>query len=307
MLKLAKCEIVGETSNEFFDSYVLSESSLFVYPTKLLIKTCGTTALLRIIQFLLEIAENQNLEKSFVCYSRKNFVFPDVQPSPHTSFEEEVSYLNKFFDGNGYVLGPLKSDHWYMYLADYQNSEFTLKQKPEITLEILMHDISPSVAKQFYKSKNFVSSKKVTKDAGIDKLLPGTTIDDFQFDPCGYSMNGLLGDALSTIHITPEPHCSYISYETNISKKDLLSLGKTYNDLIFDVIKCFEPGRFQITLFADDHALDETNSFTELNFNSLKEFKATSTTFYEFEGGYNLTLATFNRREFKKNLDIIIT
>lgn len=30
--------------------------------------------------------------------------------------------------------------------------------------------------------------------SGIYDLLPGTIIDDWLFDPCGYSMNGLLPD-----------------------------------------------------------------------------------------------------------------
>jgi len=27
--------------------------------------------------------------------------------------------------------------------------------------------------------------------AGIDKIIPNMTIDDFLFEPCGYSMNGI--------------------------------------------------------------------------------------------------------------------
>lgn len=32
------------------------------------------------------------------------------------------------------------------------------------------------------------------QESGIDKILPGMVIDDFLFDPCGYSMNGVAKD-----------------------------------------------------------------------------------------------------------------
>lgn len=38
-------------------------------------------------------------------------------------------------------------------------------------------------------------------------------IDDYVFEPCGYSMNGQQGGVFSTIHITPEDGFSYASFE----------------------------------------------------------------------------------------------
>ena len=47
-----------------------------------------------------------------------------------------------------------------------------------------------------------------------------------------------------TIHITPEPECSYVSFESNIPQR-------SYRDVILRVLQCFKPGKFILTVFAN--------------------------------------------------------
>lgn len=68
-------------------------------------------------------------------------------------------------------------------------------------------------AAQFARDSNFISARHTTIDTGIADLLPAADIDEYVFEPCGYSMNGLQGGAFSTIHVTPEAACSYASVE----------------------------------------------------------------------------------------------
>jgi S-adenosylmethionine decarboxylase len=92
ILTLVNCKILSRASNDYFDCYVLSESSLFVYPFKVILKTCGTTSLLRCLERLLETAKEfvPDTEVEFAYFARRNFLYPHRQHPPHTSFDEEV-------------------------------------------------------------------------------------------------------------------------------------------------------------------------------------------------------------------------
>ena len=117
VLDAAKCSILASTRGDHLDAYVLSESSLFVYPLCATIKTCGTTTLLCALPLLLEFAKELGLRVKRVLYSRKNLTYPDEQRAPHTSPKEEASFLDTFFKGEAFVLGPVTGDHMFVYVA----------------------------------------------------------------------------------------------------------------------------------------------------------------------------------------------
>lgn len=50
-----------------------------------------------------------------------------------------------------------------------------------------------------------------------------------------------------TIHITPEPEFSYVSFETNLSQT-------SYDELVRKVVEVFKPGKFVTTLFVNQVA-----------------------------------------------------
>jgi len=271
----ARCTILSSVSNQFLDAYVLSESSLFVYPYMMVLKTCGTTTLLRCVSTVIELAKKIGLELDWVGYSRKNFSFPGDQCHPHQSFNQEISYLgshrslSKKLNGNGYTLGPVTGDHWFVYVADQTLRSANLLYTDRV-LNIMMFDIDESVAKLFYYDQycrenedSDDATRRIsfaqTKAAGIDSLCPGALLDSRAFQPCGYSMNAILFHSYYTMHITPEDGSSYASFETNQKMEN-------YTSLVANVVRTFKPKRFVMTLMADEDGLGQikTNPFTAL-------------------------------------------
>ena len=135
MLDLVNCKVLSIVESEQVDAYLLSESSMFVFPHKIILKTCGTTTLLSGLPRMLEIAALvagfphavANLVKGTATaampyrefYSRKNFMFPDRQRGPHRSWRDEVKSLDRLFlGGSAYMIGKMNGEHWYLYLTE---------------------------------------------------------------------------------------------------------------------------------------------------------------------------------------------
>ncbi|XP_028775445.1 S-adenosylmethionine decarboxylase proenzyme-like [Neltuma alba] len=257
ILEPACCTIVSQLSNDELDSYVLSESSLFVYPLKIILKTCGTTKLLLSIEPILKLAESLSLSVSNVRYSRGSFIFPNCQPSPHRSFCEEIAVMNEHFgdlNSKAYVMGHpnVPNRNWHIYWAckDTANStplignQTTTTTTTEITLEMCMTGLNREKASVFFKKQGDGSVGEMTKKSGISGIIPGHVICDHEFDPCGYSMNGIEGAAYSTVHVTPEDGYSYASYEAMGLNAESTGLGSLVNK----VVKCFEPKEVSVAV-----------------------------------------------------------
>ncbi|EDV25145.1 uncharacterized protein TRIADDRAFT_56768 [Trichoplax adhaerens] len=218
LLTYANCSILSEVSSNDITAYLLSESSLFVSSNRFILKTCGVTTLLNALAPLLKLAKEKCnfdiVENAF--YSRRKFQQPHLQKGPHNSFDTEVTTLENFFEnGAAYALGRLNGDTC----------------------------LDPSVMAKFTIGEQ--SGEEIAKEMGIADLVPGATIDAKLFDPCGYSINGVVNNFYFTIHVTPQHCCSYVSFETNYPQS-------SYRHMIETVINIFKPGSFVMTLFANE-------------------------------------------------------
>jgi len=254
----AECTIVSSLSNDEVDSYVLSESSLFIYSDKIIIKTCGTTKLLLSIPPILKSSGELSLSVKSVRYTRGSFIFPGAQVFPHRSFTEEVMVLDTHFGNlgmgsNAFVMGGIDKDQkWHVYTASAEEAAEPATPAGQVyTLEMCMTGLSKRNASVFFKSESS-SAAVMTEDSGIRNILTESQICDFDFDPCGYSMNAIEGDAISTIHVTPEDGFSYASFEA--AGYDFKSMDLTA--LIERVLACFQPSEFSVALHSNNDLKD---------------------------------------------------
>lgn len=288
MLNEVKCTIISATSNRFLDSYVLSESSLFVYPYKIVLKTCGRTTLLHCLGKLKEMAEDCGTAIEFLLFSRRNFNFPEKQHFPHSNFNNEVAYLQKFFSGSATILGPVLTggDHHYLYVTGTkpeQNADYSNR----VSFEMLMSELSPEAMKNFYRNSSFVDAKTTTKTTGLATVLPDMEIDEVMFNPCGYSLNAISSaeDSYFTVHVTPEPHCSFVSFETNSS-----CCTEDQYRLVEKVAAIFKPGRFSLLLSSPDGSPLPSPP-------EIAGFEKRYKTLYDFEGGYAVSMCNYVIKE----------
>jgi S-adenosylmethionine decarboxylase len=197
MLQVVQCKILSVLNNEHADAYLLSESSMFVYSNRLILKTCGTTTLLNSLPLIIKIAADIGLcTVDHLFYSRKSFLFPDLQEFPHGQWSDEVGYLDAIFlphlyDTSAYVLGKTNHDHWFLYKssrADLDSDGNSLDTAASIeaeandfTLEILMTELNQDAMKCFWRNESELQQAKLPQN---ENALKHTFLDPKRLYVC---------------------------------------------------------------------------------------------------------------------------
>ncbi len=232
----AGATILSRISNDHVDAYLLSESSLFVFDRKAIMITCGRTHLVEAVGHLFNFISLEQVETFY--YERKNEVFPRYQPS---DFIEDCHVLSQWMKGRGFRFGELDDHYIYLWHFDRADKE---SLSEETTLEILMHGLQGEAREAFDHSDR---SRKI-KSLGIsERLFSGFEVDDYIFEPRGYSVNAISGSCYGTLHVSPEEFHSYASFETN----DPLKIN-TLPEFVKEVVDLFQPRAFDVVLFSKE-------------------------------------------------------
>lgn len=319
LLKIVNCEILSKISATSLDAYLLSESSLFVYTNKFILKTCGTTTTLLCLDQL-KLLINKYIDSSFtsfddifrVFYSHRSFLFPERQNPIHQNWDNELNHLNNYFNvqtAKTYILNDqLKfNENWHLYING-NNTQISSTPSNDITIEILMSDLNVETSQNFQlsasspidpKDKNFnhLLGDYMMDKTNLNKLIKNTSAtkhDAFAFTPCGYSSNSILlndekekEENYYTIHITPEVGWSYASFETNYIPSSNDEMLQIFNN----VVKSLNPGRFTVVVCYDDGNFDSTLPAT------LDTYALNTTTTIQTDFGYHLVHGVYTQNK----------
>jgi S-adenosylmethionine decarboxylase len=247
IVEKSRAKILSAVSNESMDAYLLSESSLFVTDTWLTMITCGRTDLVSAVEQMCADFGVENF--SYLVYERKNAHFQEYQPS---NFFDDARRLNGLMPGKSLRFGDADDHHVFLFHLDrpYEPSS------DDLTLEILMHGIDPQAGKIFMsgpqRRKEFIKEK-----SGVWSLIPGFQVDDYLFEPMGYSLNAIKGTKYYTVHVTPQKIGSYVSFETNCVEGD-------GNETVTRVLDLFKPQSCDVILFQPQSARKKVRCYYPL-------------------------------------------
>lgn len=273
VVKASGANILSGISNNYCDAYLLSESSLFVWDDRILMLTCGRTCLLEAILIFIEEFGTKNID--CLVFQRKNEYRAKEQ---RTSFLEDVERLKQKVSGTTMRFGKIHSHHNFLFHLEHAY----VPVNGDTTTEMLMYDMSNEASKFLTQSEN--TTEETREFLRLQNVLPGFIIDDYCFQPYGYSLNAVKDDKYYTIHITPQESCPYISFETN------LKINNDNANILTHFVGILKPASFDIMGFNSSVACFDFGK----NYSRLAFFKDMLRIGYLVEFGYY----------FKDNLEI---
>ena len=201
----AKVRILSSVNSPLCDSYLLSESSLFVFPQKMLLMTSGQQSLLPVVEHILSTFKVDDFDSFF--YEVKGASF-------ETSFMKEALCLSQFIPGTLINLGEKNSHQVSVF---YMEKPANFLKNSEATFEILMHNLD-SRFQEIFSLDKASARKAISENHSFKSFFESFDVQDFSFQPFGYSLNAIKGDKYFTLHVSPHERASFASLETNFTE-----------------------------------------------------------------------------------------
>lgn len=206
LVQCCNAKILSTIENKDCKAFLLSESSLFVWHDRLLIITCGNTRLVHSVEYFIQQVGMSKIKQ--ITYQRKNEYFAHAQLS---SFGDDIALLGQYVKGQSFRFGELDGHHNYIF---NQDTHFKLHQEDK-SYELIAYQICQKASDKL--TTLGLAANEIREFLQLDRLLAGYILDDFVFEPFGYSINAIKGMHYLTIHITPQASSSYVSIQANIN------------------------------------------------------------------------------------------
>ena len=255
MVAYAGAKILSQISNEECTAYLLSESSLFVWKDHITMITCGTTTLVKAVNFFISRFKAESILS--LIYERKNEYFPHFQT---TNFFSDVKYLKPTVKGSSYRFGQPDEHHLMLFELEKNYAP----SADDVTFELLMYNLQGD-AKEILNSPGH-TIEQVRDLLQFDTIFPGFETDDYLFQPRGYSLNALKGPLYYTVHVTPEETGSYVSFETN------MDINETVKHQLSHILEIFQPESFDVIWFRPDEVVPDLHVPQYVSRNLYKQF-----------------------------------
>lgn len=219
ILEASQCEILSHREIDGQKIYLLSESTLAVWDSGFLLKTCGKTSPLKGLSRLIETYPSVIKQTVWLAYTRAEFAHPDEQLWPHQSFDQEVSFIQQIFPQVQHRTLPAGNQKFHIV---FHSSSEILKAPIREFEEVLLFGIDEQCVDKITSCNEPPSTNdKGAENSGSTLLLLGKplgegVLDEFWFKPQGYSCNAAAQSQFFSCHISPEPETSYASLERGL-------------------------------------------------------------------------------------------
>ena len=279
LVSLSQATILSKIENEHVRAFLLSESSLFVWKDRVLMLTCGETTLATSAKFLIEKLKKENVD-CFI-FQRKNEYRSYLQKS---SFEDDVKILKEELAGEALRFGPIHGHHNLLFHTQKKYKS----RVDDSTSELLMYDIGKNVSS--FLTRKDLTVTEIREFLALENILPDFIIDDFVFEPYGYSLNAIKDELYYTIHITPQETSPYVSFETNINiekqTKALDHFLEILSPLSFDLMTFNEKTdtKFKHNYILASHYTEDLTCGYNVNFRTYNQKDVTAMLPYRLEG-----------------------
>ncbi len=236
LVRAAGTNIVDKQVTDVVISFILSESSLFVWSNRLVLLTCGNTYPFAAVSMLLE-----KIAAADIIFWRCEQKGTANWPLNEKEFYTFSQGIKKSFPQLHYQNIINETGDTILFCQAGHTENDSTKNINQFLLQGLNCHPNNDIC---FTAKEHPSNRPVI----LRQIFPEALHHYHNFSPCGYSENGLLGNGYYALHITPEKEHSYVGFDTDLDLHE-------HQYLLEHLLTIFKPSTMSVISFSDKKTL----------------------------------------------------